>query len=167
MTALRAAPIQHNKLNHFLKLVEAMPIRECRYVVFSNKVINRGVGFALSNFFHGVDCVGGRRSAQFAIVKRKSFFVFYGRSHHRQSHFSAGRGRIFKRGGRCRNENDLFQVELFPGRPSQNQMSVMNWVERASADSDLSQCKNASSQSNKGEIARRQRFLFSARQIDI
>jgi hypothetical protein len=46
-------------------------------------------------------------------------------------------------------------------------MSVMNRVEGASADADLSQRKNASSQSNKEHIARSQRFLFSARQIDI
>src|SRR5437762_3978635 len=150
VTSSAPGAIKNNKTDQLFQFSEAMPLRECRYVVFTDEIVNLGASFAPSNFFDGVNCIRRSRAIQFAIIKYESRFPLDCSLQHRQSRLGAGDRRTFERRNCCWNKNDLLQSERLKRFACKDQVPVMNRVECPAVDRDLHQ-KN---------IARNNRFLF-------
>ena len=87
----------------------------------------------------GIDGVGGRGALQFAIVDLKLGFAFDRTAQHLQARFRARHRVVLERRNARWHKNDSFEREFLQGKARQNQVGMMNRIERAAIDADLLQ----------------------------
>ena len=135
-----AAAIEHHELNEFFERIETVPFVQVIDVVRPNQPEQFRVRVPFADLQHGIDTVRRRRSLQFAIIGHKIGLPVDCRAQHRQPQFAARLCLLFfERRERGRNENQLVEFEFLAGLPAQDQMAVMNRVERAAIDAYLFQ----------------------------
>jgi beta-N-acetylhexosaminidase len=141
MLGVRSGAIQNDKANELPEFFKTVPLGKRGKVVFADEAMNLRVRFAPANLFDGIDCIGGWGTAQFAIVDGKHAFAFDSGTQQGEPHFPAGLRRIFPRRNRRRHKNYLFQAKDFACFPGEDQMRMMDGIECAAVNADVSQGK--------------------------
>ena len=140
MFGFQTGAIEHDELYHFRKLGEAMPGREPGDVVLANEVNQARGWFASSQDFDGVNGVRWRGALKLQGIEAETRLVLDRGPQHFDASVCGGRSLFeFVRRERGGNEEQLVELELFDGITRQNQMPVMNRIERAAEDADLFQ----------------------------
>src|SRR6202040_3905317 len=65
MLGLASRAIEHDELDQFRKLREAMPGIQQRHIVLSDQIEKLGAGFAFAQNLHRVDRIGRRQSLEY------------------------------------------------------------------------------------------------------
>ena len=140
MFGFQACPVEDGELDHSRELAKPMPGRKPRDVVFPDQIKELRVRFANSQGSHGVEGEGGRGTLQLKSIEAEPRFALDGGP----DHLDAGvRGRgvsiELMRRNRGGNEKQFLQLKLFNRVTRQNQMPVMEGIERPAEDADLFQ----------------------------
>ena len=140
MFGFQTGPIEHDELDHFRKLAEAMPGREAGDVVLANEVNESRGWLASSQEFDGVNGVRRRGALELQGIEAETRLALDRGPHHFDASVRGGRSLFeFVRRQLSGNEEQLVELELFDGITRQNQMAVMNRIECAAEDADLFQ----------------------------
>ena len=144
MWRLLPATVENHNSNDLLQFAEAMPLRQLLNVVFTDKAVQGCIAFTAQNFLNRVDGVRRRWSQQFAFICFKLWLAFDSRLQHFQPYFAArDRSGLLKRGNRRWHQDNFVEVECFDRFAGENQMRVMDRIERAAINRDFLQSLNA------------------------
>src|SRR4051812_43268518 len=80
-------------------------------------------------------------TAEIAIVRCECFFVLERTAKHSKPRFCSRRGRILEGRDRGWNENHFRETQLFKGFPCENEMRVMNRIERSAVNADFARVR--------------------------
>jgi len=121
MFGFQSRAVEDCELDHLRQLTKPVPGREPRDVVFSDEADKLRAGFTGAKRFDGLDRVGGRRALQLQRIETKSRLALDGSAQHFDAKVSRCRRPFeFMRRHRCRNEEQLIELELFNRVTGQN-----------------------------------------------
>ena len=115
-----------------------MPGVEARQIIGADEVEDLRVRMLARELLDRVDGERGRRPLQLALVDAEPRFARDRRAQHLEPH--RGRRRLLvqlvRRDG-CRDEDDFLELQRLQCLAREDQMRVMNRIERAAVDADL------------------------------
>src|SRR6266404_1606955 len=140
MRGLQTAPVQDSKLNHLREIGETSPGRERRDVVLADQANEFGVRLARFQRFHRVHGVGWRRAFQFHCIQTKPWLPLDRGTQHFHANLG-GRRRApeFVGRDRGRDEDHALELQLLESIACQDEMRLMNRIERPAEYADLFQ----------------------------
>ena len=137
---LQTRPVEDGELDHLRQLGKSVPGREARHVIFADEINELRVRFADSQRFHSIDGVRGSGTLQLQGIETELRLALDGRAQHFDAEIRRGRCLVeLVRRDRRGDEEQLVQLELFDRVTRQDEMRVMNGIERTAEDADLFQ----------------------------